>query len=310
MRLAFLIVLTLGMWVLPPLKADQAIEKVGDVDIVREHDVMDGHSSVLLRVRAKAQYGTLSEKPELLVEYLTDGKKSLHIMFNAGVVCKSDTGNFAYMRVKLAHGGVSAAPQLFTWYRSEDFRTFLLIGVGTAQKMARVSPRNRQRADEEQAKVVADLAESILTQSDMVYIEFQPLDAAAPVVAEFDTGGMKAALARCAECGWHDATAASSASTAAAPAAAATPPVKAEAPSEVPAGLPGTLATIHISSDPTAADIELDGQYAGNTPSDIRVKPGQHTIKITKKGFVVWYRHIAVEGADARNIVAELERSQ
>jgi hypothetical protein len=44
-------------------------------------------------------------------------------------------------------------------------------------------------------------------------------------------------------------------------------------------------ATLEISSTPPDADIELDGSFAGNTPSSVGVESGQHIIKISKNGF-------------------------
>jgi hypothetical protein len=51
-------------------------------------------------------------------------------------------------------------------------------------------------------------------------------------------------------------------------------------------------ATLEISSTPPDADIELDGGFAGNTPSSVGVEAGEHTIKISKNGFNPWERKI------------------
>lgn len=51
-------------------------------------------------------------------------------------------------------------------------------------------------------------------------------------------------------------------------------------------------ATLEISSTPPDADIELDGSFAGNTPSSVGVEAGQHIIKISKNGFNPWERKI------------------
>ena len=49
-------------------------------------------------------------------------------------------------------------------------------------------------------------------------------------------------------------------------------------------------ATLDISSTPPDADIELDGTFAGNTPSSVGVPPGDHIVKVTKKGYTAWQR--------------------
>jgi hypothetical protein len=53
-----------------------------------------------------------------------------------------------------------------------------------------------------------------------------------------------------------------------------------------------SAAVLDISSNPTSAEIEIDGGFVGNTPSSIEVSPGEHAIKITKKGFAPWERTI------------------
>jgi hypothetical protein len=204
MRLVHVLVLPLVMWAALVLKADQTTEKVGDVDIVREHDVMDGGYSLFFRVYAKAAY--LTEKPQLLIGYRKDGKQSHDVLFNAGVVCKSDNGGFTYMRLKIANGDASTPPQLLTWFRGEDYKTFVLIGAGTAEDIARASVTNRQEANNMQAKLVSQLADAIMTLAGKVYIEYLPVNSAGHIVAEFDTSGMKTALAHCAECAGADGT--------------------------------------------------------------------------------------------------------
>ena len=65
-----------------------------------------------------------------------------------------------------------------------------------------------------------------------------------------------------------------------------------------------------VSSEPNGADITVDGDYAGNTPSQIKLKPGVHSIKIAKKDFAPWERSIKVEAGESRNVAAELEKSK
>jgi hypothetical protein len=66
---------------------------------------------------------------------------------------------------------------------------------------------------------------------------------------------------------------------------------------------------LSISSNPVAADIELDGAFVGNTPSNIEVAPGDHLIVIVKSGYQRWERKIKVSGG-AANISAELQPEQ
>lgn len=53
-------------------------------------------------------------------------------------------------------------------------------------------------------------------------------------------------------------------------------------------------AQISVTSNPTGADIELDGTFVGNTPSTIGVAAGDHTIHVSKSGFKTWERQVKV----------------
>jgi len=68
-------------------------------------------------------------------------------------------------------------------------------------------------------------------------------------------------------------------------------------------------AQVTVTSTPDGADITLDGDYAGSTPSQIKLKPGTHSVKITKKGFQPWERSIKVEAGESRSIAADLEKA-
>ncbi|MGA8154083.1 MAG: PEGA domain-containing protein [Terriglobales bacterium] len=63
---------------------------------------------------------------------------------------------------------------------------------------------------------------------------------------------------------------------------------------------------ISVSSNPVNADITVDGSFVGNTPSQIDVAPGEHTLTISKAGFKTWERKFKASGGNV-NINAELE---
>ena len=75
--------------------------------------------------------------------------------------------------------------------------------------------------------------------------------------------------------------------------------------SNTSATLPVT-SQIAVSSTPVNADISLDGSFVGNTPSQIDVAPGDHTLSISKSGFKTWERKFKASGGTV-NIKAELE---
>lgn len=65
-------------------------------------------------------------------------------------------------------------------------------------------------------------------------------------------------------------------------------------------------ANLSIESSPPGADIEVDGNFVGNTPSSFSVKPGTHEVKVAKKGFNDWSRKLNVTGGSI-HLSADLE---
>jgi hypothetical protein len=74
----------------------------------------------------------------------------------------------------------------------------------------------------------------------------------------------------------------------------------------VPAAATENTASLQIDSSVPGADIEIDGAFAGNTPSTLSVTPGQHTIAVKKKGYTDWTRTMNVSGT-AVHLTADLE---
>jgi hypothetical protein len=69
-----------------------------------------------------------------------------------------------------------------------------------------------------------------------------------------------------------------------------------------------TSAKLQMESDPSGADIEIDGSFVGNTPSDVQVEDGDHTITVKKSGFEDWERKMKVRAGSSVHLNAELER--
>jgi hypothetical protein len=60
----------------------------------------------------------------------------------------------------------------------------------------------------------------------------------------------------------------------------------------------GAITIVQITSQPVGADIELDGKFAGDTPSEIEVPAGDHTVRLTKDGFTLWEKKIHTTGGN------------
>jgi hypothetical protein len=65
-------------------------------------------------------------------------------------------------------------------------------------------------------------------------------------------------------------------------------------------------ATIHVTSTPAGADIEINENFVGNTPSILEVDLGKNEVTVTKKGFAAWTRTLTVKGGTI-TLDAELE---
>jgi hypothetical protein len=66
------------------------------------------------------------------------------------------------------------------------------------------------------------------------------------------------------------------------------------------AAAPVSVAQVEIASSPTGSDIEIDGKFVGSTPSLVKVPTGEHTVKLTKNGFVAWERTLTAMPGSVR----------
>jgi len=89
-------------------------------------------------------------------------------------------------------------------------------------------------------------------------------------------------------------------------------PAVAIQPAAVTAVAPAVAATakLTLASVPDGADIEVDGSFVGNTPSDVQVTEGEHTVTVKKTGFKDWERKLKVTAGSSVHLNAELEKIQ
>jgi CRISPR/Cas system-associated exonuclease Cas4 (RecB family) len=67
------------------------------------------------------------------------------------------------------------------------------------------------------------------------------------------------------------------------------------------------ITNVAISSVPNGADVEIDGNFVGNTPLSVSLPIGEHLVVVKKKGFKNWERKLRTAGT-ASNLSAELEQ--
>ena len=65
---------------------------------------------------------------------------------------------------------------------------------------------------------------------------------------------------------------------------------------------------VAIRSNPGGAEIRVDGEYVGDTPSDLRLPAGTHYIEVRRAGYQVWERSISLTAGSDVNVSAALER--
>ena len=72
---------------------------------------------------------------------------------------------------------------------------------------------------------------------------------------------------------------------------------------------PSTSAKLQIDSTPPGADIEVYGNFVGNTPSEVQLAEGDHTVTVHKTGFKSWERKMKTSAGSNVHVSAELEKA-
>ena len=71
----------------------------------------------------------------------------------------------------------------------------------------------------------------------------------------------------------------------------------------------GSVKDIKGGGHTGGADTEVDGNFVGNTPSEIQVAEGEHTVSLKKTGFKDWERKLKVSSGSSVHLNAELEKA-
>jgi hypothetical protein len=67
------------------------------------------------------------------------------------------------------------------------------------------------------------------------------------------------------------------------------------------------VSRLSIDSTPGSAEIEVDGDYMGNTPSTLELNPGEHHIAVKKAGYGAWEKTIKLTTGKV-TVNAELQK--
>ena len=87
-----------------------------------------------------------------------------------------------------------------------------------------------------------------------------------------------------------------------APPAAVVPPTAAP-----PAAAAPQPATVKVDSGDVVADIYVDDAFVGNTPSQLKLAPGRHVVRVTAIGYAEWSRTIEATSGSEVSLRAVLE---
>lgn len=84
-----------------------------------------------------------------------------------------------------------------------------------------------------------------------------------------------------------------------------------EGPSSAASGNSGSASgaqiQLSIESTPSGADINVDGNFVGSTPSTVPVPSGSHEITVKKHGYTAWTRRMNLSGGSI-HLQADLDR--
>ncbi len=66
--------------------------------------------------------------------------------------------------------------------------------------------------------------------------------------------------------------------------------------------------SVTVTSEPAGADIEIDGNYEGSTPSQLSLAPAEYIIRVARPGHKVWERKVIIKSGSAKTFNAILEQ--
>lgn len=65
---------------------------------------------------------------------------------------------------------------------------------------------------------------------------------------------------------------------------------------------------VNVSSDPSGADVSVDGNFVGNSPAALKLAAGKHTLTVKLAGYKDWTRDITVLSGSDVQLTATLEK--
>ncbi len=69
------------------------------------------------------------------------------------------------------------------------------------------------------------------------------------------------------------------------------------------------IGTVSVATTPDGGEVYADGQFVGNAPATLKLKPGKHTVSVKMSGYKDWSRDISSEAGSDAHLTAALEKS-
>src|SRR4029077_18715915 len=66
--------------------------------------------------------------------------------------------------------------------------------------------------------------------------------------------------------------------------------------------------SVNVSSNPSGADVLVDGDFVGNSPAVLKLSPGKHAITVKMSGYKDWSKEMTVQSGSEVQLTANLEK--
>lgn len=67
---------------------------------------------------------------------------------------------------------------------------------------------------------------------------------------------------------------------------------------------------VEVNSVPQPADVEVNSKFVGNTPTTLKLVPGDYEVVVKKAGFKEWKRTVSALAGNTLRLIAELEKQE
>lgn len=88
-----------------------------------------------------------------------------------------------------------------------------------------------------------------------------------------------------------------------------TKPVEADEAAKAPE-TKAEVFTVYVTSEPTGAEVSVDGSLVGSSPATLKLQAGKHTILLSHAGYAEWTRELSIGSSPEVHLAATMERHQ